>query len=82
MSKQQDQGDKIFRQTLPGTGGDLEPATDQDVEGHVRVAQNSGDDFSPKAPKPGEGVRPQVDGKDEGDVEGHLYHGGPTTEGE
>ena len=82
MSKQQDQGDKIFGQTLPGTGGDLEPATDQDVEGHLRVSQSPASDFSPKAPKPGEGFRPNVDGKDEDDVEGHLYHGGPTTEGE
>ena len=82
MSKQQDQGDKIFGQTLPGTGGDLEPATDQDVEGHLRVNQ-SGEDFSPKAPEARRGLRgSNVDGKDEDDVEGHLYHGGPTTEGE
>ena len=82
MSKQQDQGDKIFGQTLPGTGGDLEPATDQDVEGHLRVSPSPGEQFSPKAPKPGEGFKPHVDGKDEDDVQGHLYHGGPTTEGE
>ena len=82
MSKQQDQGDKIFGQTLPGTGGDLEPATDQDVEGHLRLSPAPGEQFSPKAPKPGEGFRINVDGKDEQDVEGHLYHGGPTTEGE
>jgi hypothetical protein len=80
VSKQPDQGDKIFGQTLPGTGGDLEPATDQDVEGHGLGLEPEG--FSPKAPKPGEGFKPHVAGTDEDDVEGHLFHGGPTTEGE
>jgi hypothetical protein len=81
VSKQQDQGDKIFGQTLPGTGGDLEPATDQDVEGH-RAKSDGPTSFSPDAPRPGEGVRSRLDDSDEQDVEGHLYRTGPTTDGE
>jgi len=80
VSKQQDQGDKILGQPLPGTGGDLEPAADQDVEGH-RAKSDGPTSFNPDAPRPGEGLR-QVDGTDDQDVEGHLYRTGPTTDGE
>ena len=91
MSKQSETGDGVVGRGLPGTGGDITPTDiDNDVEGH-RYKSGGPNDLGPDglrlvaAPDdPGpDGLRAipsdEADGKD---VEGHLFHMGPTTEGE
>ena len=80
MSKHTETGDGVVGRGLPGTGGDITPTDiDNDVEGHV-YDSNPGE-AGPDAPKP-EGLRAipgdEADGKD---VEGHLFHMGPTDRG-
>jgi hypothetical protein len=79
MGKQHENPEGIGTQRLPGTGGDLAP-TDQDVEGHRRIAATfDGGPEEARRTTPGGGGVPLTD---EDDVEGHLYTGGPSTRGE
>jgi hypothetical protein len=69
----EDKGEKLIGQ-LPGTGGDfIDP---KDVEGHRRTIAVPYDQDTTDTPTPP--TYPDV----EGDVEGHLYRGGPSTQGE
>ncbi len=78
MSTNNDDGKSgILGQGLPGTGGDFAPTDTDDVEGH---RQQHGDDAQPDGVNTRRPV-PSVDG-DEQDTEGHLFHTGPTTQGE
>ena len=72
-----DQGkSELFGEGLPGTGGDfIDPG---DVEGHHRILVTDGDEDVP-APVRVTGKPPITDGDD---TEGHLYTGGPSTQGE
>jgi hypothetical protein len=73
-----DQGkSELFGEGLPGTGGDY---TDSgDTEGHKRRFDD-GTEVGPEMGKTTGPYRPpQTDGSD---TEGHLYTGGPSTQGE
>jgi hypothetical protein len=83
MARNDEGKGRIFGQGLPGTGGDIAPTDlDQDVEGHGRPEEPIGTD------EPDTTTRRQPNGPqgarflDDTDVEGHLYTGGPTTQGE
>ena len=75
------EGEKLLGQ-LPGTGGDF--IDDTDVEGHAQI--NPADGSEGVAKRRGRGRRraatDEVVKRDGDDVEGHLYRGGPTTQGE
>jgi hypothetical protein len=72
-----DQGkSELFGEGLPGTGGDfIDPG---DVEGHRRILMNDSGEVGP-APARVTAQPPVTDGDD---TEGHLYTGGPSTQGE
>lgn len=80
-------GDEFGARRMPGTGGDLSP-TDLDVEGHRRAPLTAQDDAGPErartrlTPDGPDGLRTRAPFIDEDDVEGHLYTGGPSTQGE
>jgi hypothetical protein len=90
VSKHTETGDGFVGRGLPGTGGDVTPTDlDHDVEGH-RYTSDDPDAPGPEslhtgtgsdAPTP-DGLRAIPDEADGKDVEGHLFHTGPTTEGE
>ncbi len=72
-----DQGkSELFGEGLPGTGGDF--IDTGDVEGHKRTRFDDGGEVGP-APARVTGSPPVTD---ENDTEGHLYSGGPSTQGE
>lgn len=79
VRKANDGSEGMFGERLPGTGGDV-IRRDADVEGHRIGPWMATDDESGP-----EGLRiPDAGGPTDGDpdVEGHLYRGGPTTQGE
>lgn len=77
--------DEFGARRMPDTGGDLTP-TDLDVEGHRRLIAHV--DGGPEGartrltPDGPDGLRTRTPFIDEDDVEGHLYTGGPSTQGE
>jgi hypothetical protein len=58
---------------LPGSGDD---SRDADVEGHKHLLRAVDDEIGP------DGQHHLVKYTDDADVEGHLFHSGPTTQGE
>ena len=83
MSKHSETGDGVVGRGLPGTGGDFTPTDlDHDVEGHRYNGSTTQDPDAP-GPEGPTGLRAiPTDDADGKDVEGHLFHTGPTTEGE
>jgi hypothetical protein len=81
VGKHNETGDGVVGRGLPGTGGDFAPTDlDHDVEGHEYDGEPR--DPGSEAPKPDGPRRIVSDEADGKDVEGHLFHMGPTTEGE
>ena len=74
-----DQGkSELFGEGLPGTGGDfIDPG---DVEGHKRMPFDDGSEAGPAPVRTTATSRPPITDGD--DTEGHLYTGGPSTQGE
>ena len=78
VAKRDDAGDGIHMKLPKGIEDE---ARSRDVEGHrARSGALEGEGIHMKLPKGiGDEARTARDGDD---VEGHLYHGGPTTQGE
>jgi hypothetical protein len=66
--------EQFFGSQLPGTGGDFIDGSD--VEGHYKtmLTDDGSEDIAMR--------NPRIPVDDGSDVEGHLYHGGPSTQGE
>lgn len=78
MADQETGKSELFGEGLPGTGGDV-IGTD-DVEGHKRREFHDTDEIGPEGARTtGPNRPPMVEGDD---TEGHLYTGGPSTQGE